>query len=814
MKRLIALAATLMLSLSGAAGAATLDNVRQKGTVSCGVNVGLGGFSMPDSTGVWKGLDADFRGRSQRITLFDAANQAMLDSRIVTNFGGGKYLVWKVRGAVAVRLQNLGPVSSAVSGVFLGPTNLPPLVSLVNPTNLQTFQLPTNILIRAAAADVDGTIQQVSFYADEYLLGSDTNAPYTIAWTNALVGVHILSAVAIDNNIARSATNQVSITVLPPPNYQPPVTAILSPANGSIFPAPADIILSASVNASVAPVIGGQFIVDGLLYGPIFSNTPPLLDATNLYAGMHNISLVVTDTFGVVTLAPNHFVSVVSPASSAVFLKSELTLSGHWAGTHGAAGYVLVNNLTNLPAYVSLRPIRNDSTILTSSTHDGRALQNPNSDFSDGFVGVWSSSTNFALDLNLADGNTHRVELYCLDWLYTGGTQTIQVTDPATGNLLDTRTAANFTNGVYLVWDVVGHVQFSFSTPVTNYPATLTGVFIDPPRTGPSVSIFTPTNGSYFATPAALSLSAFTFGGTNNLILAEFLTNGTHLAYGDGGVPASFDWPNPPTGSYIITARVVDTGGASATSSPIAITIEAANVAVSFVQSNTNGRGNWLGVYGRQGYLVTGDSTNLPSYLALNTGTQISSWPSFNADPRALQSDNGTSRVAAAWHDGTNVMLDLKFLDTTFHRVTLYFMDWDSTSGNGSGDGDDAVTDTESVDVLDRITGAVLDHQLLPTLTNGVYAAWDIKGHVQFRIARNNGLSAIASGLFLDPSGRLPAIAITNPLPATIFITPTNITLTAENLSTLDEVSKLAPEYPGWMMALQAQYRATPPVSA
>ena len=59
MKRLIALAATLMLSLSGAAGAATLDNVRQKGTVSCGVNVGLGGFSMPDSTGVWKGLDVD-----------------------------------------------------------------------------------------------------------------------------------------------------------------------------------------------------------------------------------------------------------------------------------------------------------------------------------------------------------------------------------------------------------------------------------------------------------------------------------------------------------------------------------------------------------------------------------------------------------------------------------------------------------------------------------------------------------------------------------------------------------------------------------
>jgi general L-amino acid transport system substrate-binding protein len=46
--------------LAGAAAqAGTLDAVRQKGFVTCGVNVGLGGFSMPDSKGVWRGLDVD-----------------------------------------------------------------------------------------------------------------------------------------------------------------------------------------------------------------------------------------------------------------------------------------------------------------------------------------------------------------------------------------------------------------------------------------------------------------------------------------------------------------------------------------------------------------------------------------------------------------------------------------------------------------------------------------------------------------------------------------------------------------------------------
>ena len=58
MKRLFALGLTMLLG-AASAHAGTLENVRQKGFVSCGVNVGLGGFSMPDSKGVWKGLDVD-----------------------------------------------------------------------------------------------------------------------------------------------------------------------------------------------------------------------------------------------------------------------------------------------------------------------------------------------------------------------------------------------------------------------------------------------------------------------------------------------------------------------------------------------------------------------------------------------------------------------------------------------------------------------------------------------------------------------------------------------------------------------------------
>ena len=42
-----------------AAAQSTLDAVRSKGFVQCGVNTGLAGFSQPDSKGVWRGIDVD-----------------------------------------------------------------------------------------------------------------------------------------------------------------------------------------------------------------------------------------------------------------------------------------------------------------------------------------------------------------------------------------------------------------------------------------------------------------------------------------------------------------------------------------------------------------------------------------------------------------------------------------------------------------------------------------------------------------------------------------------------------------------------------
>ncbi|MGO9417919.1 amino acid ABC transporter substrate-binding protein, partial [Roseiarcus sp.] len=41
------------------ASAGTLDQIKARGTLICGANTGLAGFSLPDDQGVWRGLDVD-----------------------------------------------------------------------------------------------------------------------------------------------------------------------------------------------------------------------------------------------------------------------------------------------------------------------------------------------------------------------------------------------------------------------------------------------------------------------------------------------------------------------------------------------------------------------------------------------------------------------------------------------------------------------------------------------------------------------------------------------------------------------------------
>jgi hypothetical protein len=67
-------------------------------------------------------LDWDLNNRAERIDILDATSGALLDTRSVSNFTGGEYLVWNLSGHIIARVTKTNSSSNAVvSGVFINP---------------------------------------------------------------------------------------------------------------------------------------------------------------------------------------------------------------------------------------------------------------------------------------------------------------------------------------------------------------------------------------------------------------------------------------------------------------------------------------------------------------------------------------------------------------------------------------------------------------------------------------------------------------------------------------------------------------------
>lgn len=187
---------------------------------------------------------------------------------------------------------SIGLPSSAT--VYLTPpgvSNLPPAVSIVNPANGAVFYAPANISLLARAADLDGTVTNVEFFAGTTDLGRGlpvildppgvngvTGLVYFFNWQNVPTNVYSLTAAATDNSGLSATSAPVNITVLAgPPTNLPPVVRITSPPNGAVFRAPVNLPVfayAADLDGSVASV---EFFADGtsLGFGQHVTAVPP-----------------------------------------------------------------------------------------------------------------------------------------------------------------------------------------------------------------------------------------------------------------------------------------------------------------------------------------------------------------------------------------------------------------------------------------------------------------------------------------------------------------------------------------------------------
>ena len=121
--------------------------------------------------------------------------------------------------------------------------------------------------------------------------------------------------------------------------------------------------------------------------------------------------------------------------------------------------------------------------------------------------------------------------------------------------------------------DVSGKERRTFS-PVDWVPGT--GDWEPPPvNSAPTVAIASPASGGSFTAPATITVSALAEDSDGSIAQVEFYA-GTALLATDSTSPYGTTWTGVVAGSYTLTARATDNGGAVTTSSPVTITVSEA----------------------------------------------------------------------------------------------------------------------------------------------------------------------------------------------------------------------------------------------
>jgi hypothetical protein len=201
------------------------------------------------------------------------------------------------------------------------------------------------------------------------------------------------------------------------------------------------------------------------------------------------------------TLAADEGVSIVpagvdptadlapSESGTVAFVGFDDSTKGAWKHQYGSDGYVVIGAGQALPSYAEMSYINGAEHTWVPKTADVQALQEPKGD---GRVAAQrAASLHEIIDLNLTDGKSHDVALYMVDWDWAGRWATVDVIDPGTRKLLDSRNVTSFGSGRYLKYRVRGHVQFRITNVWTKrYTASpdagFSGVFFDPADTKPT----------------------------------------------------------------------------------------------------------------------------------------------------------------------------------------------------------------------------------------------------------------------------------------------------------------------------------------
>lgn len=178
--------------------------------------------------------------------------------------------------------------------------------------------------------------------------------------------------------------------------------------------------------------------------------------------------------------------------------------------------------------------------------------------------------------------------------------------------LIGTATVAPYS----FTWTNVAAGSYSLTAKATdNGGASTTSsavsitVSSSPPNPAPTVSLTSPVAGSSFTAPASINLAASASDSNGTVTKVDFY-QGTVLLGSSTAPPYVFTWNNVSAGSYSLTARATDNGGATATSAAVPVTVSAPNNNIT-ISSPTDGATVYDSSLTVTGTFVSGTNTSV-----------------------------------------------------------------------------------------------------------------------------------------------------------------------------------------------------------
>ncbi len=755
-------------SSQGAIVAATLNGQGQQATISLAASAQLSSLSCSPSTVNAPGaanctvtLNA---AASSLVGVTLSSNNANVTVPASINIGAGLNSATFTAAVAAVTSNQGALLTASLNGGSQSFT-----LSATAPAQLSTLSCATSTLSSNASSTCTVTLNAAATSPAFVTLASNNGlltvpAGVTVATgqstatftatsgtvnssQNALVTA-TLSGQSQQTTISLAAAAQLSaLTCSPSTVVAPGTTTCTATLTAAASSAASVTLLSNNSNLTVPAsitVIAGQASASFTATAALQVNAA---QSATITAG-----LGISTTSSVLSLAQP---KAAAATSSANVMPPDTFTQGNWKGVYGADGYIIANDFSSAPAYLSVPPAglftgANSYTWVPSSP-EPRALRKATS-ATDRIASTFYAGASYSVDLPFTDGQLHQVALYMLDLDTFERSETITILDRATNAILSTQSFANFHMGTWAIWNIQGPVRVQVSR-TAGMNAVVSGLFFNtlssgaaPSAAPPTVSINAPFANQQISGTQVLSASAAaaTTPGSS-IVSVQFQLDGNNLGPAvTSGPPYTFSWASGTTsnGPHSLVAVATDNFGQSTSSAAVAVTVNnQLTTSAVFVNKDVTTQGSWKGHYGADGAMIARDSVHLPAYAAANLlGGQPFQW-TLTGDQRALQMSNSASlRVASTYYDNPGFSLDLNLADGNTHQVALYFMDWD---GGGRA---------ETVTILDASTQAVLDApRLVSNFGGGQYLVWNVKGHVTIQFSRISGANALLNGVFLAP---------------------------------------------------------------